>query len=473
MKRIGYLFEKVCDMGNLRLADINAGTGKGGRQEVAKFRADLEHNLAEIRAQLLGKTYNTSTYTCFVKHEPKERLIFKLPYRDRVVQWAIMQVLVDIWTPIFTRDTYACIKGRGVHALLAKLRKDLREDIDGTKYCYKIDIRKFYPSITHSILKEVVRQRIKDPDLLWLLDNIIDSADGVPIGNYISQYFANLYLAELDHIVKEQWNVKYYYRYADDIVILSPSKEFLHDIHTKMVQYLREHRRLELKPNWQIFPVEARGIDYVGYVTRHSYCRARKRNKKALCKIVAKLRHKGLTGEEIRLRVASRLGFIVHADSKHLINILGVKKLHEVKKSQGSMIGDKYHIDRIIGREIHLLRFELTPSKMNTGDCLKFQYELQEQLVDDKGQPLMDKGLPVMGWVKHITFTGSKTLAEDMADLDLSEPVQCQVVRQKCVGSNRCFYKLAEWEEPKPAQAATDPSQAPQTDNNNQPLNNN
>lgn len=455
MKRIGYLFEKVCDMDNLRMAEANAGTGKGSRQEVAQFRANLEQNLADIRAQLVNRTYHTSQYTCFIKHEPKERVIYKLPYRDRVVQWAIMQVLVDIWTPIFTRDTYACIKGRGVHSLLQRLRKELRNDPDGTKYCYKIDIRKFYPSITHSILKEVVRQRIKDPALLWLLDDIIDSADGVPIGNYISQYFANLYLAELDHIVKEQWGVKYYYRYADDIVVLSDSKEFLHGIHTKMVQYLAEHRRLELKPNYQIFPVEARGIDFIGYVTRHTYCRARKRNKKALCKIVAKLRHKGLTGEEIRLRVASRLGFIVHADSKHLINILGVKKLHEVKKTLGQMVGDKLHIDKITGREIHLLRYELTPSKMNAGDCLKFQYEVMEQLRDDKGLLLTDEnGQPVMGWVKHITFTGSKTLAEDMTDLDLSEPVQCQIVRQPCGDrKDRAFYKLEEWNEPKPTAA--------------------
>lgn len=168
---------------------------------------------------------------------------------------------------------------------------------------------------------------------------------------------------------------------------------------------------------------------------------------------MAKLRHKGLTGEEIRLRVASRLGFIVHADSKHLINILGVKKLHEVRKTPGNhgqMVGDKLHIDKITGRELHLLRYELTPSKMNSGDCLKFQYELYEQLRDDKGQLLTDdNGQPAMGWVKHITFTGSKTLAEDMADLDLSEPVQCQIVRQPCGDrKDRAFYKLEDWNEP-------------------------
>lgn len=443
MKRKGYLFDKVCDLDNLRRAEANAGTGKGSRNEVKHFRANLEQNLAEIQAQLINKTYTTSKYTIFKKWEPKEREIYKLPYRDRVVQWAIMQVTEPIWTPIFTRDTYACIKGRGVHSLLHKLRKDLREDPDGTVYCYKIDIRKFYPSITHSIMKEVIREKIKDPDLLWLLDDIIDSADGVPIGNYISQYFANLYLAELDHIVKEQWGVRYYYRYADDIVVLSDKKDFLHDIHAKMVQYLAEHRRLEIKPNYQIFPVESRGIDYVGYVTRHKYCRARKRNKKALCKIVAKLRHKGLTDEQIRLCVASRLGFIVHADSKHLINTLRVKKLSEVKKIEGQMTGDKLHIDDIIDKEIHLMRVQVTPSKLNDGNCLKFQYEIYEQLRDANRQPLVDEtGAPVMGWVVHITFTGSKTLAEDMDGLDLSEPIRAKVVKQQCVGKNRCFYRL-------------------------------
>lgn len=445
MKRKGFLFSQICDMQNLITAEINASEGKRKRNEVTQFRANLTQNLEQLQTELLTKTFHTSEYTVFKKWEPKERDIFKLPYRDRVVQWAIMQVLEPLWTPIFTRDTYACIKGRGVHSLLHKLRKDLRQDPDGTKYCYKIDIRKFYPTITHSILKDVIREKIKDPDTLWLLDDIIDSADGVPIGNYISQYFANLYLAEFDHMVKEQWGVRYYYRYADDIVVLSDSKEFLHEIHRRTVEYMEKERRLHLKPNYQIFPVESRGIDYVGYVVRHTHCRARKRNKKALCKVVAKLRKKGLTGEEIRLRVASRLGFIVHADSKHLINVLGVKKLSDVKKTDGQMVGDKLHIDAIIGREIHLLRTQVTPSKVNDGSCLKFQYEIEEQLRDESGQLRVDaNGQPVMGWVLHITFTGSKTLAEDMDGLELDEPVRAKVIKQQCKGNNRCFYRLVD-----------------------------
>ena len=113
------------------------------------------------------------------------------------------------------------------------------------------------------------------------------------------------------------------------------------------------------------------------------------------------------------------------------------------------MVGDKLHIDKITGKELHLLRYEIAPSKMNDGNCLKFQYELREPLRDENGQPLVDaNGQHIMGWVKHITFSGSKTLAEDMADLDLSEPVQCQIIRQPCSDrTDRAFYTLAEWEE--------------------------
>lgn len=130
-----------------------------------------------------------------------------------------------IWVKIFTRDTYSCIKGRGIHALVCKLKKDLRSDVEGTKYCAKMDIKKFYPSITHSILKEIIEKKIKDKKLLKLLFEIVDSADGVPIGNYLSQFFANLYMAYFDHWVKEELKVKYYYRYADDIVLLSNDKD--------------------------------------------------------------------------------------------------------------------------------------------------------------------------------------------------------------------------------------------------------
>ena len=136
-----------------------------------------------------------------------------------------MNILEPIWINIFTKDTYSCIKNRGIHKLVNNLKKVLKSDPEGTKYCLKLDIKKFYPSINHDILKEIIRYKIKDEELLQVLDEIIDSAEGVPIGNYLSQFFANLYLAYFDHWIKEVLKVKYYFRYCDDITILGSNKE--------------------------------------------------------------------------------------------------------------------------------------------------------------------------------------------------------------------------------------------------------
>ena len=444
MRRKGFLFEQICSYQNLLLATYNASKGKKQRDEVIKFEADLDNNLRQLQAELQSRTYTTSEYTVFVKYEPKRREIYKLPYRDRVVQWAIMQVLEPLWTPTFTADTYACIKGRGIHSLLKKIRKDLRDDPDGTRYCFKLDVRKFYPSINHDILKVVIRRKIKDPDVLWLLDDIIDSADGVPIGNYISQYFANLYLSELDHLIREFLGVRYYYRYADDIVILSESKQFLSGVMVFVNDYLINDRLLDMKRNYQIFPVDARGIDFIGYVIYRTHCLARKRNKKALCREVSKMRKRGIADDDIRLALASRLGFMVHCDSKHLINILGMKKFSDIKPKQGRLTGGKYHIDTILNREIHLTGFDISQSKYDC-DMLTLQYEIYEDLEDEQGKVIDDDGNPVKGWVKHITFTGSKALMRQLDGVDLTEPVAAKIIKQP-IGSDgrRCFYSIVD-----------------------------
>lgn len=444
MKRKGYLFEQIRSMENLLQAFHNASNGKRKRDEVKRFEADLDANLRQLQAELTTRTYTTSSYEVFIKYEPKRREIYKLPFRDRVVQWAIMQVLEPVWTPQFTSNTHACIRGRGIHSLLRQLRTDLRRDPDGTRYCLKIDVRKFYPSINHGILKQVIRRKLKDPDVLWLLDGIIDSASGVPIGNYISQYFANLYLSELDHLLKEDVGVRYYYRYADDIVLLSDSKEYLSGVLVYINHYLNESRLLTLKSNFQIYPVESRGIDFVGYVTYHTHCLARKRNKQGLCRELAALRKKGLPDEEIRLRVASRMGFMKHCDSNHLLKILGMKKFSDIKPKQGKLTGGKYHIDTILNREIHITAFDVSQSKYD-GEMLTLQYEIYEQMEDEQGKVIDDEGKPVMAWIKHITFTGSKALIRQLDGVELTEPVAAKIIKQP-IGTDgkRCFYSIVD-----------------------------
>ena len=146
------------------------------------------------------------------------------------------------------------------------------EDRPGTAYCLKIDVNKFYPNINHEILKTMLRKKFKDNDLLELLDKIIDSMPGekgVPIGSYLSQYLANFYLAYFDHWLKEIKRVKYIVRYMDDITIYNESKEFLHALLRDMEEYLQNNLKLSVKDNWQVFPTDIRGVDFVGY--RHFY----------------------------------------------------------------------------------------------------------------------------------------------------------------------------------------------------------
>ena len=449
MKRYGYLFARICAIDNLRLAAYNAGRGKRNRREVRAFFANLEAELARLHDELEGGTYETSAYEIFEKIEEKRRIIYKLPFRDRVVHWAIMQVLEPVWTPQFTADTHACIKGRGMHSLLRRLREDLREDPEGTAYCLKIDVRKFYPSIDHETLKNVVRRKIKDPEVLALLDGIIESAPGVPIGNYISQYLANLYLSELDHLLKEVAGVRYYYRYADDMVLLAGDKATLRGWLVLINDWLETERLLSLKSNYQIFPVDSRGIDFVGYVTRHTHCLARKKNKKGLCLELARLRKAGVPEAEIMLLTASRAGFMKHCDSKHLMKTLDMKNFSDlVPEKSGNLTGTKYHIDQIVNREIHLKSYKVGPSRHNSDPCLTLQYEIEEQLMETgpDGQPrpvIDDEGQPVYGWVEHITFTGSQALIRQLGDVEMTEPVRAMLIKQPISGpGNRCFYKF-------------------------------
>ena len=299
------------------LADSIARKGKSKQPGVIEHDRNRESNIQDLHAMLVNKTYITSPYTTFTIYEPKERIIFRLPYfPDRITHHAVMNVLEPLFVSTFTADTYSCIKGRGIHAAAYSVKKALH-DIPGTHYCLKLDIRKFYPSIDHGVLKALLRRKIKDNDLLWLLDGIIDSADGLPIGNYLSQYFANFYLTYFDHWMKEDRKVKYYFRYADDLVILSDNKPYLHQLLSDIRAYLSNNLKLTVKGNYQVFPVDQRGIDFVGYVFYHTHIRLRKTIKQNFARMIARNRNDK--------SIASYKGWAVHCDTKHLIK----KLLHE------------------------------------------------------------------------------------------------------------------------------------------------
>lgn len=322
MKRSGNLYDKICDLDNLYLACSKAKKGKSKSYGVIHFEKNLAENMQQIRNELINETYKTSDYDVFTITDPKERIIYRLPFHDRVVQHAIMNILEPIWTSVFISHTYSCIKGKGIHGALKHIRRDLK-DIDNTTYCLKMDIRKFYPSIDHEIMKVIIRKKIKDVRLLRLLDGIIDSAPGLPIGNYLSQFLANLYLSYFDHWLKEEKQVKYYYRYADDLVILGSDKSHLHSLRNEIGKYLNDRLKLELKDNYQVFPVAARGIDFVGYVFYHGHIRLRKRIKKNFCRRTAKLnKRKNITPKEYRMAICSWIGWTKYCNSLNLIKTI-------------------------------------------------------------------------------------------------------------------------------------------------------
>ncbi|MCC8095366.1 MAG: RNA-directed DNA polymerase [Tannerellaceae bacterium] len=444
MKRYGNLYERVCSYDNLVNAAENARKGKNRQKTIRDFYSDFENNILKLQRELQTLTFKTSDYSIFTIKEPKERIIYRLPFKDRVVHWAIMLVIEPIWIGYFTRDTYSCIKKRGIHDLQRRLTHDLRSDPEGTAYCLKVDVKKFYPSIDHTILKSIIRRKIKDPELLWLMDEIIDSVpdrEGVPIGNYLSQYFANIYLAELDHIIKEELNIRYYYRYSDDLVFLDSSKEKLRAVLVYVNHYLHSERNMTIKSNFQIFPVESRGIDFVGYVTFHEYALVRKRNKQNLCRKLAEYRKKGLSEEQIRLKVASRVGFMIHCNSRNLLkslNVVEMKKFSDVAKSKGKLEGSKLHIDQILNRVIHLLAYEITDSKHNSEKCVTIQYEIEE---DNPQEDAEQKKI----WAKHITFTGSKALLGQLEQLEPEDlPCEAKIIKQPIGDGRKCFYKIVD-----------------------------
>lgn len=380
MKRYGNLYEKVCDLDNLRLAYRKARKGKGNRYGVKLFDRDIEGNLLALQKELRDKTYKTSEYSVFTIYEPKEREISRLPFRDRVVHHAIMNILEPIWVGIFSRDTYSCIKKRGIHGAARAVKKDLARDPEGTIYCLKGDCKKYYPSVDHETMKQIVRRKIKDKDLLWLIDGIIDSAPGIPIGNYLSQYLANLYLAYFDHDIKilfglrdnpkaseayyrryaeirsggkpydeipeedrEEaliaWRkilsegIKHYYRYADDWVILHSDKAFLSLLLEFVGLYFGRELKLEIKKNWQIYPVEVRGIDFVGYVFRHTHIRMRKGIKRRFFRKVSRILKKdpNVTQKTLIHTVCSYYGWALYCNGRNLLRTIFNKLDNEIK----------------------------------------------------------------------------------------------------------------------------------------------
>lgn len=360
MKRYKHLFEKVISLDNLYLADRKARQGKEASYGVQLHDKDRDAHLLALHDALLTKTFHTSQYDIFTIFEPKERIIYRLPYfPDRIVHHAIMNVLEPIWSRIYTYNTYSCIKGRGIEGCARQVEKNIRHFRKSEHlYCLKIDIKKFYPSIRHDVMKRIVRRSIADKDLLWLLDEIIDSASmntdgtprkgssampdahGLPIGNYISQSLANLVLCYFMHwcntsLADEVRKALHLQakpdirvtEYADDIVFYSGNKAALHEVMHLIRKPIEADLLLTIKGNWQVFPVadnrfdcHGRALDYVGYKFFRHQKLIRKTTKHNYCKAVSLLEHREhVTFKLFKQTLSPWLGWLSHSNSRNLL----------------------------------------------------------------------------------------------------------------------------------------------------------
>lgn len=332
MKVYKNLFEKICTKQTFWEAYINATAGKHWYKEVKEIEAyGVDKYLDELLQEVKEKRYKVSDYINFkLWSGHKWRDISKLPMKDRIVQHAIMIYLEPIFRENFIIDTYSSIKGRGIHLALKRVKRALREE--HYEYQLSMDIKKCYPSLDQNILKAKLREKFKDPDLIWLLDTIIDShPQGVPIGNYTSQYFNNFYFSELDHWIKEVKGIKAYFRYCDNIKILGHSKEELHALFKEIRQKIHD-LNVNIKEDWQISPIADRGVDFVGYIIRHDYVKLRKCTKKNFIHKVEKMNLDDLTEKNINI-LGSYWGIIKHGDCRHLwFTYTGAKDFETIVK---------------------------------------------------------------------------------------------------------------------------------------------
>ena len=308
---------------NLAAAFLDARKGKSTVVAVREFWADYEENLFSIQQQLLAGTWMPAPYRHFTVNDTKPRLISAVPFPDRIVHHAIVRLLEPSFEPIFCNRSYACRVGYGTHRAVQRLQRDMQS----ADYVLKCDIRKYFPSINHNVLKRQLSLQVKCGGLQRLIAQIIDSYTassgephcGLPLGNQTSQFFGNVYLNAFDHFVMRDLGCKRYIRYVDDFVLLSDSKSELHDWQDQIVEYLDTMVRLSLHPAKVFVQPVTVGLDFLGYTVFPAHRRLRPSNgyrfRRRMKRILATVPPRD---EAVRSRLTAWFGHAKHADTYSL-----------------------------------------------------------------------------------------------------------------------------------------------------------
>lgn len=357
MKRYGNLYPQILEFANLWMAAKKAERGKRFRENVLDFNYNLEQELWQLKRALESKTYQPGAYKTFEIKEPKPRMISAAPYRDRVVHHALCNIIVPIFEKSFIDDSYANRKGFGAHRALNRFTKFARS----SSYVLQCDIKKYFPSIDHEILKSLVGRKLKCADTLWLIDVIINNSNrqepvleyfpgdelltpvqrrrGLPIGNLTSQFFANLYLNGFDHFVKEELKVKKYVRYVDDFALFGDDRSFLQDAKIAISEYLAS-LRLKIHPvKSQLFET-GKGGNFLGFRVMQDWRRIRNENLRRGRRRLRRMEVEYLEGkksyERVSQSITSWLAHLSHGDTwrlrQKIAASLGVKKPESEEK---------------------------------------------------------------------------------------------------------------------------------------------
>lgn len=330
-------YDKKLTYDNLMKAHILSRKGKGYREEVILFNLKQEEYIKWLYEKLKNGTYKHGRYTIFYVTEPKLRKIEKSRYIDRIVhRFVVDNFLKEYFEKSFIYHTYACIKNKGMHKACLDLQKAMKhcKNIWGEYYILKMDVRKYFDNIDKDILFKILKRKIADKKLLWLLKEIIYSnctreeienieikRKGLPIGNYTSQLFANIYLNEVDQYVKHNLKIKYHFRYLDDSVLFVKTKEEAKSNLKKIKEFMEENLGLELNDKTQIFKSK-QGVNFCGYKINEYRLKIRDRGKRKLKNKIKELKYKIKIGEidskEAKKYLAGHVGYIHYADSYNL-----------------------------------------------------------------------------------------------------------------------------------------------------------
>ena len=313
-------YEDIITIKNLFQAWDEFKREKRGKSDVQVFERHLEDNLFELYAELKKKTYRHGTYQEFYVTDPKRRHIHKSNVRDRVLHHLLYKYLYELFDKHFIYDSYSCRKGKGTHKAVRRLKKLTRivsRNYTGKCWSLKCDIKKFFASVDHRILKELIARKVKDENVNWLINNVIDSFSseqrpgcGIPLGNLTSQIFSNIYLNELDQFVKHKLKERHYLRYADDFLVLNRGSERHADYLSTISEFLKDNLKLELHPKKTSARKLTWGIDFCGYIILPHYVLPRTKTKRRIIKNV-------LQGSDYQA-LQSYLGYMSHSNSFRL-----------------------------------------------------------------------------------------------------------------------------------------------------------